>query len=662
MEHETDCEFEFTTWAELLTGEKDPVLTWQVFEDKKERATFPYIRHCRRSDISVELASSQEMGCGIFATVNEMNGHGRESKNLSKVRVVWCDIDGDEPDGYPLEPTMVVRTRNGFHVYYVLIGGCSASQCVSVNRAIASALGGDPASVDVSRVLRVPGYYHLKGEPFMVSVMSDGGCLYTIEQVMDVFGSVEKEPVKADRVSSHGDTPVGLSAAMGEYKRLAQQGVGGRNKALCQSSFRLGQMIASGDLTEGIARVYLRKGVTENGYLAEEGLEHVEYVIGSGITAGRGAPREVESTAASEGQIVVCKTIEQIFPDVSAILKKRLETGCSPVKTPLPSLNHILGGGAFMGGATVLGAPPGAGKSTFCLQWCEEASRSGTPVIYASLELSHLDLITRLCTMRGNLSWIDARSGKGLDRMSKIIDEEYSGLPFYSLDRNGCSKVELLSNSVKYVSDKHGKPPLVIVDYVQLLCNPEKSDGMRVEMNRVSSGLRMMAQETMSALVCISAVGRASYNIIDPKTRKPNRMMALSAAKESGSLEYDSEAMLGMQLFDGESGDNYQYGWICVAKNRSGNGTGDVAIKYHGESGLFFERDGSELSCLSHNDTRECIFEIIGSDMMTKTDIANKVNKRRQDVLREIDKMMDDGLIEYEEFSKKYKLVKQEGE
>ncbi|WP_419876074.1 DNA-primase RepB domain-containing protein [Candidatus Pristimantibacillus sp. PTI5] len=74
-----------------------------------------------------------------------------------------------------IKNTMIIETKNGFHIYWVLQGG-SINHFVPIQKALAQKFGSDPMITNLSRVMRLPGFYHMKNpeSPFMVRVRQWG--------------------------------------------------------------------------------------------------------------------------------------------------------------------------------------------------------------------------------------------------------------------------------------------------------------------------------------------------------------------------------------------------------------------------------------------------------------------------------------------------------
>lgn len=149
------------------------------------------------------LAADNAAGRGCFAVINA-GGHKRA--DIKRVRAVFADLDGAPLAPVlagPLLPHIVVESSPGkFHAYY-LCNGLAPDQFAGVQRAIAAHFGSDPSVIDLSRLMRLPGYTHAKGEPFTTRVIKwNGHARFTGDQILQAF-----PPVTAKR------TPTSVAAA-----------------------------------------------------------------------------------------------------------------------------------------------------------------------------------------------------------------------------------------------------------------------------------------------------------------------------------------------------------------------------------------------------------------------------------------------------------------
>lgn len=120
------------------------------------------------------LVSANQSGAGVYVVINETDGRGREAKNITRVRSHFVDLDGaplDPVERLKPQPHVVIETSPGRYQAFWRIGGAPVEEFKPVQQALASKFKGDPSVCDPSRVMRLPGFFHMKGEPFMSHIL-----------------------------------------------------------------------------------------------------------------------------------------------------------------------------------------------------------------------------------------------------------------------------------------------------------------------------------------------------------------------------------------------------------------------------------------------------------------------------------------------------------
>jgi len=149
-----------------------------------------------------ELQVMNDKGAGIFVAVNRFNGH-RKIENLTRVRGVHADMDDVTEDQLTLlskilQPSIVVQSSSSkrFQLYWLLNDGDTliSAEAKAINQSLAQHHGGDKAAVDVARLLRLPGFKHMKyragGKTPMVTAIAYGQT-YTADQIRGAFSSIQ---------------------------------------------------------------------------------------------------------------------------------------------------------------------------------------------------------------------------------------------------------------------------------------------------------------------------------------------------------------------------------------------------------------------------------------------------------------------------------------
>lgn len=155
-----------------LTGSADTPVTFQTFDDSPtNRPNLARILHGTLAEQGESLHELNQLGAGIFVTVNQTDSKGRKAKNITGVRAVFADFDTADAVSLAdaaaakLPPSIIVESSPGKRHLYWLVDGVTISEFDALMPKLIEAVNSDPAAKDSARVLRVPGFDHNKGEP-----------------------------------------------------------------------------------------------------------------------------------------------------------------------------------------------------------------------------------------------------------------------------------------------------------------------------------------------------------------------------------------------------------------------------------------------------------------------------------------------------------------
>jgi len=97
----------------------------------------------------------------------------------------------------PIRPSLVVESKNGFHVYYFASDGKIENYKSIVRDRLVPYFKADKKATDPCRLLRTPGFNHWKDidDPFMVRVVHHIDVRYTEEDMFYAFEAYEEKPV-----------------------------------------------------------------------------------------------------------------------------------------------------------------------------------------------------------------------------------------------------------------------------------------------------------------------------------------------------------------------------------------------------------------------------------------------------------------------------------
>ncbi len=158
----------------------------------------------------------------------------------------------------------------------------------------------------------------------------------------------------------------------------------------------------------------------------------------------------------------------------------------------------------------VVGARPSMGKTAFALGLAAHAARIGVPVLFFSLEMSHLELAQRvLCA--------ESRVDAGRLRNGKLVESDWAKIagaigrigtsPLYIDDNPNVTVMDIRAKSRRMKSAEGGLG-LVVVDYLQLMTGRSSAENRQVEISEISRGLKILARELQIPVVALSQLSR----------------------------------------------------------------------------------------------------------------------------------------------------------
>ncbi len=146
------------------------------------------------------LDSHNAQNRGIFFVVNYGGHKDEQIKRINAQFVEMDDIPLEEQlekiKAFPLEPSMIVKTRRSLHCYW-LMNDAETSRFRHIQRQLVAHFSGDGACINLSRVMRIPGFYHCKDEPVLVDCIKfNPEIRYTQNQLAEHLPEVpyEQEP------------------------------------------------------------------------------------------------------------------------------------------------------------------------------------------------------------------------------------------------------------------------------------------------------------------------------------------------------------------------------------------------------------------------------------------------------------------------------------
>lgn len=282
--------------------------------------------------------------------------------------------------------------------------------------------------------------------------------------------------------------------------------------------------------------------------------------------------------------------------------KQRIEEiskkeGMSGIPTGFDKLDKVTSGWQ-PSDLVIIAARPGMGKTAFVLSMARNvAIQFNFPVAIFSLEMSSVQLITRLISSETGLSSEKLRTGKlekhEWEQLSvKVKDLEKA--PLYIDDTPSLSIFDLRAKARRLASQYGVK--LIIIDYLQLMTagGGGKGGGNREqEISTISRNLKALAKELDVPVIALSQLSRAV------ETRGSSKRPLLSDLRESGAIEQDADIVSFIYRPEyysiNEWDDNDQtptqgQAEFIIAKHRNGS-LENIRLKFIGSLGKFDNLD-----------------------------------------------------------------------
>ena len=212
--------------------------------------------------------------------------------------------------------------------------------------------------------------------------------------------------------------------------------------------------------------------------------------------------------------------------------------GLSGIATGLLDLDHKLGG-LHPSDLLILAGRPSMGKTALALNVTLNAARTGSKVLFASLEMSKEQLAGRALAEFAGLSGDRIRKGEITAAEMRRLHEmarDYRKLPIH-IDETGGINIAKLCARARRHQRKHGLD-LLVIDYLQLITTDNARGGNRVqEVTQITTALKALAKELGVPVLALSQLSR---KVEEREDKRPQ----LSDLRESGSIEQDADVVM----------------------------------------------------------------------------------------------------------------------
>lgn len=300
--------------------------------------------------------------------------------------------------------------------------------------------------------------------------------------------------------------------------------------------------------------------------------------------------------------------------------------------------SNFLDGGLYEG-LYIFGAISSLGKTSLMLQIADQIAAAGHDVLYFSLEMSANELIAKSISRytakdlieAGQDTNFKARTIRGItdgkrykyytdpekEHINKAIDAYFNdtGETMRIIEGIGTIDTDNIRAAVEQHIKYTGRPPVVFIDYLQLLAQRKEPDGRRYSMTDKQIvdanvlALKQLSRDYKMPIFAISSFNRDNYT----------NSVSMQSFKESGAIEYSSDVLLGMERTDqtekkeaaiaareqAEQATGVRHLRLKILKNRNGQTGGQVLLDFYSRFN-YFKDAGDEKGA---NDFKNIILE-----------------------------------------------------
>lgn len=245
-----------------------------------------------------------------------------------------------------------------------------------------------------------------------------------------------------------------------------------------------------------------------------------------------------------------------------------------PISTGFETLDNVLGGGLYEG-LYFIGAISSLGKTTLALQIADQIAQqeSDRDIIVFSLEMSRYEImaktisrLTYIETLNNNLDSKNAKTTRGITdysryakyskREKKLITdsiEKYLEFGNNIFIHEGIGNIgvdhirKTIERHIEFDQNEDKKPPIVIVDYLQILAPHNERGTDKQNTDKAVLELKRISRDFKSPVIAISSFNRQNYNA----------GVNMTAFKESGAIEYSADVVIGLQFEKQNEVDEY---------------------------------------------------------------------------------------------------------
>lgn len=240
----------------------------------------------------------------------------------------------------------------------------------------------------------------------------------------------------------------------------------------------------------------------------------------------------------SRGFVPMGPIVRQVFDRLDR--ETQVQRDVAGLSTGFPDLDRIIGG-LGRSTLTIVAARPSMGKTSLALNIATHVgSRPDDKRVVGvfSLEMSKEQLVEAALSSQAMINSHKLRLGdmrdEEWDKLAQALDKLYD-CNIYIDDTPGMTPLEMRAKARRLQAERGLS--LVVVDYLQLVRYPLRTDSRFEEVSAIARSLKAMARELEVPLIVVSQLSRSVE-------RREDKRPILSDLMESGYIEAEADAVV----------------------------------------------------------------------------------------------------------------------
>lgn len=234
-------------------------------------------------------------------------------------------------------------------------------------------------------------------------------------------------------------------------------------------------------------------------------------------------------------------------------------------------------------------ADTGAGKTQWAIQAARAfAAAAAGAVLWLPLELEAPDLDLRIAANLAATHSMEVRDRWTRERIASALATVTDRWRFVDVHRGRAEvQLEVIDAAIEIATKIYGAPPLLVVDYVQLMIN---GADMRSALTEAMQGLTDIVKKRDAFAIALSQTSRGNSPKLAGRVESESASDTLGAAAEAAIVERASANRVDLVVFKTDDSPVLDAHWH-IGKCRNTGLEGKVGARYHKAGGVWEELD-----------------------------------------------------------------------